>query len=144
MDFAEKLRNARHAAGISQAQLARDAGITARSIQYYESGVRQPQSATVVVALANALGIPAESLMDLPNVARLQEQTMHESRKAEAVSLRHQLNDALSQSATLLFREEISEQDRLAFMRAINDIFFDSERNRGTSHKAYRLEDYLE
>ena len=59
--FADRLRELRVKRGLTQQQLADRAGIAYRSIQYFETGKRAPQFATIE-QLANALDVPAGEL----------------------------------------------------------------------------------
>lgn len=63
MTFAKRLRQTRREAGMSQRELAEIAGITARSIQNYESGRRMPNSLQITALLAEALSVTAEYLL---------------------------------------------------------------------------------
>lgn len=58
----EKLRAARKAAGLTQAQLAEKAGYTQRDVSRWESGVVEPVASTVR-KLADALGCPADAII---------------------------------------------------------------------------------
>jgi transcriptional regulator with XRE-family HTH domain len=60
--FGENLREARRAAGLSQEELAKRAGIDRPTISGYEHGKREPNMSTLV-KLARALGVPAEALV---------------------------------------------------------------------------------
>lgn len=63
---AEKLKEARHAAGLSQAKLAAAAGIPRMSIARYEQGYRDLSlaSASVVLRIAKALNVSVEDLIN--------------------------------------------------------------------------------
>jgi transcriptional regulator with XRE-family HTH domain len=65
MDLGEAIRPRRKQLGMSQADLARAAGVDARQIRRYETGEQQPVF-TVAVALAAALGIPLTELAGMP------------------------------------------------------------------------------
>jgi transcriptional regulator with XRE-family HTH domain len=72
MGFASTLRRLREAAGLSQADLARVAGVPARSIQNWEQGRVQPRLA-VLAKLAAALGVDVAELLvadDRPDARR--------------------------------------------------------------------------
>jgi molybdate-binding protein/DNA-binding XRE family transcriptional regulator len=71
-DFENRLRARRNAAGLTQVELARRAGITRQSLIHLESG-RFVASTTVALRLARALGCAVEDLFSLPEpaVARL-------------------------------------------------------------------------
>ncbi len=63
MAFGIKLRAARRRAGLSQAELARRAGLNAFSIAKLEQGTREPTWATVQ-ALVKALGVSPTAFME--------------------------------------------------------------------------------
>ena len=64
MNFSEKLKSARAAKGMTQKDLAKASGISERSIQSYELGVRSPRNEESYRKLAQALGLPADVLLD--------------------------------------------------------------------------------
>ncbi len=61
----EVIRRRRDQIGMSQAELARAAGVDARQIRRYESGEQQPLF-SVAVAIAQALRIPISELAETP------------------------------------------------------------------------------
>jgi len=70
--FAENLKRFREAAGFTQAAFAEKMGVPLRSVQNWEQGHREPRLA-VVVTLAEALGVPTDSLLGAPTNARKKE-----------------------------------------------------------------------
>ena len=64
MNFGEKIKNARTAKSMSQAQLAKATGISLRTIQNYELNARMPKKRDTYTKLAEALGINEEVLLD--------------------------------------------------------------------------------
>ncbi len=58
--FAERLRELRERAGLTQAQLAEASGLPIGSIRNYEQGQREPYW-NVVFQLAGALGVSCEA-----------------------------------------------------------------------------------
>jgi transcriptional regulator with XRE-family HTH domain len=66
MDMAEVIRRRRAELGLSQADLAKAAGVDARQIRRYEAGQQQPVL-SVAVAIANALGISVSELAGAPS-----------------------------------------------------------------------------
>jgi transcriptional regulator with XRE-family HTH domain len=61
MDISEVIRSRRAALGLSQAELAKKAGISLRQLARYEAGDQQPVL-SAAVALADALGISMDEL----------------------------------------------------------------------------------
>ena len=57
MTFADKLKQARENKGISQAELARQVGISRAAVSRYESGERTQISAPILMSMAKCLGV---------------------------------------------------------------------------------------
>nr|MBR4164259.1 helix-turn-helix transcriptional regulator [Solobacterium sp.] len=64
MNFGEKVKNARIAKNWSQSDLAKQAGISLRTIQNYESGERLPKKKETYAKLADVLEIEENTLLD--------------------------------------------------------------------------------
>ena len=62
MTFGEKLRRARKEKGLTQAELANQAGLGLRTIIAYEKGETYPQKRSTYQTLADVLGVPADDL----------------------------------------------------------------------------------
>lgn len=63
MAFKDTLKEKRVEAGLTQAELAKKAGITARTIQNYELGARNPANMMLVQKIADALSTTPECLL---------------------------------------------------------------------------------
>jgi transcriptional regulator with XRE-family HTH domain len=61
--FGERLRALREAAGLTQTELGKKAGVSQNAISNLEAGKRQPQWA-VVVKLARALGVATDAFVE--------------------------------------------------------------------------------
>ncbi|MBX9580537.1 MAG: helix-turn-helix transcriptional regulator [Gemmataceae bacterium] len=61
MTFAEKLRELRDAAGLSEAKLAKASGLNPATLHDYAMGRRTVPGFTTVVKLARALGVSCEA-----------------------------------------------------------------------------------
>ena len=72
-DFADALKKARTAAGLSQAQLAAKAGLTGSYVCLLELRRRPPPSAEVVVSLARALSLDPGELQERADLDRAPE-----------------------------------------------------------------------
>ncbi len=68
MTFAEKLRQLRDGAGLSEAKLADASGLTFASVHGYGLGRRTP-SFPAVVKIARALGVTCEAFADCEGMA---------------------------------------------------------------------------
>lgn len=62
-NFATKLIELREAAGLSQTELGKRAGITKQAVSHLERGIREPTWGTVQV-LAQALGVECQVFVD--------------------------------------------------------------------------------
>ena len=62
MTFGEKLRRARKEKGLTQAELANQAGLGLRTIIAYEKGETYPQKRSIYQTLADILGVQADDL----------------------------------------------------------------------------------
>lgn len=67
MTFAEKLRELRDAASLSEARLATTSGLTFASVHGYGLGRRKPSFAAVV-KIAKALGVTCEAFADCEDI----------------------------------------------------------------------------
>ena len=64
--FSEKLKDARSEAGITQAELAEKIGVSVRSVQAYEQGVKSPRQNTLIqIAKVRTTRMRARSLASL-------------------------------------------------------------------------------
>jgi transcriptional regulator with XRE-family HTH domain len=68
MAFADRLRELREEAGLTQAALAERSGLPLGSVRGYEQGQREPLW-TVIYRLADALGVSCEKFKPSPPVA---------------------------------------------------------------------------
>ena len=61
-----KLKERRKAAGMSQAELAKETGVNVRMIQYYEQGGKDINQAavTTVIKIADALGCDVRQIIE--------------------------------------------------------------------------------
>ena len=62
MEFKERLAKLRRLSGMTQAELAKELGITLRSVQNYELGARYPKTETIE-RIANIFGVDQNALI---------------------------------------------------------------------------------
>ena len=64
-----KLKQIRQSKGLTQKELAEATGISLRTLQHYEQGSKDLNmaAAITVYAIASALGVKVEDLLDIPN-----------------------------------------------------------------------------
>lgn len=126
----EKIRAARTAAGVSQAELAKRIGVTLRSVQYYEKDSRVPKNATMIIKIAAALGIETNYFMSTEQLAQAEEQDKYLQEAEEQYGSRGKAraNLVLRQASALFAGGELSEDDREEFIRTMMEIYFDSKK----------------
>ncbi len=136
MKFGEKIRKARQARNMSQKDLARASGMALRTIQNYESGAVLPRKRDTYLALARALDLHEEVLLDdsASFVVRANEQ--YGSRGAR------QAWDMVADIAAMWAGGEMDEEDMDAIMQAMQDAYWEAKKmNRKYVPKAYRKDD---
>lgn len=109
MKFAERLKRARKQAGLSQEALAKQAGISPRTLQNYEMGKRYPSNIEITLRLAEALGTSAHALLSAGE----------ESIVSAPVSAKAQLRELVQAVSGLFSGGQLEEEDRDAAMEAI-------------------------
>ena len=130
MKFGEKLRVARKALHITRAELAQMAGVSLRSVAYYELENKMPKQRATVEALAKALGVSPDELMDetADFVIRARE-TYGAQGAREAQKLVGRIK-SLAAGGTL------SEKDMDAMMLAIQDAYWIAKKKRLAGEEA--------
>ncbi len=130
MKFGEKLRAARKALHITRAELAQMAGVSLRSVAYYELENKLPKQRATAEALAGALGVSADELLDetADFVIRARE-TYGEQGAREAQKL-------VGRIKSLYAGGSLSERDMDAMMLAIQDAYWIAKKKRITEGEA--------
>ncbi|MHB1424601.1 MAG: helix-turn-helix domain-containing protein [Gemmataceae bacterium] len=82
MTFAERLRELREQAGLTQARLAETSGLPLGSIRNYEQGQREPYW-QVVFKLADALGVSVEAFKDCIDAGQSKARTSTAKRRSK-------------------------------------------------------------
>jgi transcriptional regulator with XRE-family HTH domain len=133
MAFAERLKEARKRKGITQAQLAKEVNMTARTIQNYELGTRKPQKYEVVERLAVALGVTADSLLNNTDMLIIDAHEKGGSKSARDIK-------ALVTEVTGLFAGgEIDDSEKDEIMQALNFAYWESKKkNKKYTPKKYQ------
>ncbi|MBQ9064751.1 MAG: helix-turn-helix transcriptional regulator [Blautia sp.] len=136
MEFGEKIRNARMAKGLSQNGLAKETGISLRTIQNYELGVRMPKSRDTYTKLAQALDISEDVLLDTNASFVIRANEQYGSRGAK------QAWDMVADIGSMWAGGEMDEEDMDAIMQALQEAYWDAKKNnRKYINKRYRKEE---
>lgn len=122
MTFAEKLRQARKAKGLTQAELAKSAGLGLRSIINYEQGVSYPRYRKTYSVLAEILGVDADYLHNENDDFVADAQAAHGTRG------RRQAQELMSEVTGLFAGGDLAEEDMDEFLRAVQDAYWEAKK----------------
>ena len=136
MEFSEKIRNARRAKGWTQKDLAQATGMALRTIQNYELGARLPKKRDTYLALAKALDINEDVLLDDNASFVLRANERYGSRGAR------QAWDMVADLAAMWSGGEMDEEDMDAIMQAMQEAYWEAKKNnRKYVPKRYRKDE---
>ena len=118
MTFGEKLRKYRKEKGLTQAELAKMAGLGLRTIINYEKGATYPQDRKVYATLAEILGVDADHLHNENDDFLSEAQRRYGYRgKKQAMMLVDELGGMFAGG-------ELSEDDIDGVMKAMQDLYW--------------------
>lgn len=123
MEFSEKIRSARTARGMSQKTLARESGISLRTIQNYELGARMPKKRSSYTQLACALGINTDALLDEDVSFVLRASEQYGKRGAQ------QALSMVSDIAAMWAGGDMEEDDMDMIMQAMQEAYWEAKKN---------------
>ena len=118
MAFAENLKEKRAQSGLTQAELAIKAGVTARTIQNYELGTRKPGNMVIVQRIADALGTTTEQLLSSGETLVV---AAHERGGARAAK---DINELVSEVTGMFAGGKLSDDALDGAMRALNEAYW--------------------
>ena len=121
MKFGEKGKKLRKEMKLSQGELAAKIGVSARSVASYEAGTSYPRYKEVYEALAAALGVDV-------NYLRTEDEEFLEDVGQQFGSRGQRQATAILEEARQLFAGgELSEEDQIAFLTEMQQLFLDSK-----------------
>ena len=121
MKFGEKVKKLRKEMKLSQGELAAKIGVSARSVASYEAGTSYPRHKEVYEALAAALGVDV-------NYLRTEDEEFLEDVGQQFGSRGQRQATAILEEARQLFAGgELSEEDQIAFLTEMQQLFLDSK-----------------
>ena len=118
MAFAENLKEKRAQSGLTQAELAMKAGVTARTIQNYELGTRKPGNMVIVQRIADALGTTTEQLLSSGETLVV---AAHERGGARAAK---DINELVSEVTGMFAGGKLSDDALDGAMLALNEAYW--------------------
>ena len=120
MKFGEKVKKLRKEMKLSQGELAAKIGVSARSVASYEAGTSYPRYKEIYEALAAALGVDV-------NYLRTEDEEFLEDVGQQFGSRGQRQATAILEEARQLFAGgELSEEDQIAFLTEMQQLFLDS------------------
>lgn len=132
MKFGEKLRKYRTEMGLTQAELAKKAGLGLNTISNYESGKTYPQNREVYTTLATILGVNPDHLHNENDDFITDAAAKYGSRGAK------QAQELLEEITGLFAGGEMAEEDKDVMMKAIQDAYWIAkEKNKKYTPKKY-------
>ena len=123
MELSEKIKNARIAKNMSQRELAQAIGVSDRTIQNYEMGARMPRNRGTYEALAKALSVNVETLLDENASFILSATEQYGKRGAK------QAMDMVNDIAAMWAGGEMEEDDMDAIMQAMQEAYWEAKKN---------------
>lgn len=114
MVFKDRLKEKRVEAGLTQAELAKRAGVTARTIQNYELGNRKPANMEVIQKIADALGTTTEYLLGSSGTYVVE---AHEKGGSKAA---RDIDELVSEVTGMFAGGQLSEDALEGAMKALN------------------------
>lgn len=123
MKFGEKLKSARNSAGLTQEALGAAVGLTKRTIINYETGSRYPRERSVYIQLAKTLSVDINYLLT-EDEEFITEAGMKYGNKGE-----REARVLLNRTSALFAGGELDEEDKLAFLLEIQELYIESKEN---------------
>ncbi len=118
MSFSERLKEKRIQSGLTQAELAKRADVTSRTIQNYELGTRRPANVEVVQRLAEVLDTSVEYLLGSGGMLTV------EARERGGAKAARDIDELVSEVTGLFAGGQLSEEAMEGAMRALNDAYW--------------------
>lgn len=118
MIFKERLKEKRGEANLTQAELAKIAGVSTRTIQNYELGSRKPYQIEVVQKIADALNTTTEYLLGSSGIIVAE---AHEKGGAKAA---RDIDELVSEVTGMFAGGSLSEEALEGAMKALNDAYW--------------------
>ena len=135
MIFKERLKEKRGEANLTQAELAKIAGVSTRTIQISELGSRKPYQIEVVQKIADALNTTTEYLLGSSGIIVAE---AHEKGGAKAA---RDIDELVSEVTGMFAGGSLSEEALEGAMKALNDAYWIAkEKNKKYTPKKHRKE----
>lgn len=121
MKFGDKIKEQRTKRGIKQEELAKALNITARTLIRYEQNLSHPRNREIYKKLAGYFE------MDINFFLTEDEEFLTEAARQYGRRGASQAEAILEQTTALFAGGDLSEEDKLAFLHEMQQIYFDSK-----------------
>ncbi len=122
MSFGDRVRAARRAKKLSQKELSELSGISLRTLQNWEGGVRRPSQFEAVSQLASALGVSASDLLDPSDALVIDAAERGGSAAARDIA------SLVSECCGLFAGGELDEEEKDGIMAALTEAYWIAKR----------------
>lgn len=132
MELKDRLKNLRESRNLTQSELAKKTGITARQIQNYEMGTSRP-TITSAKKLAVVFECPLDELLGYDGML------VADAKEKGGAKAARDIDSLISDVEGLFAGGELSDEDKDALMSAFSKAYFKSkEENKKYTPKKYR------
>lgn len=121
MSFAEKLKELRREASLTQAELSKKLGIPLRTYQTYEAGVSYPKNIEIYSRLAAFYNVSTDYLLGS------EERYITDATERGGTRAGRQVAELLSRANGLFAGGELSDEDKELVMKSLYDIYWDAK-----------------
>lgn len=121
MKFGDKVRELRTKKDITQEELGKRVGVTKRTVAGWENDGRYPQKRDLYDALAKVFDVPTSYL------ASEEEEFITGAAERFGVKGERDAKAVLTQAAAVFAGGDLSDEDRLAFMTEIQQLYLESK-----------------
>lgn len=122
MNFGDKVKQLRKKKNLNQSELAREVGVSARTVRGWECEGRYPKQHELYLKLAHSLDCDISYLM-MEGEAFITEAAEEYGARGAA-----QARQILQQAAAMFAGGDLSEEDKVAFMDEIQELYLDSKK----------------
>ena len=121
MKFKDKLKQERRKLKLTHESLAKELGVTARTMSNYENGKSYPKDRNIYIKLADFFKVEVNYFLTED------EEFLTAATELYGKKGQDQAREILAQTAALFAGGELSEQDQLAFQLDMQALFFESK-----------------
>lgn len=122
--FSETLKRMRLEKGMTQSELAKELGVTLRTVQYYEQGQHVPRDIDVLRRVARVFDVPVYSLVGSHEFYKM---LRAETREKDPGTDRKELYRLLQELTSLFAGGSLSPGDRELFLEAVTALVLEAD-----------------